>query len=296
MKKTITLVVFFSAFAATVQAQIPNASFENWTTTGGYSTPDGWDNLNALTSSASVYTCEKGTTGAPHGSSFLMLTTRVVGSSPVYGVAMSGKLDMATQKPKSGFPFAGRPSHLTGKWQYMAMGSDTGRIAVYLTKWNTTTNQRDLIAQVEYNLPGMVMSWTPFAIPLTYSSSNFPDSAIVGLISSYKSSIAVAGSYLYVDSLNFFGTVGINDIAHSKYALTVSPNPAKDKLSIDFAMTVTDEVKLWVMDMYGKVVTEAAWEQGNRSYSMDLNSVAPGLYFVKVMVGEEVQTKRLVVE
>ena len=141
------------------------------------------------------------------------------------------------------------------------------------------------------------MSWTSFSIPIPYLLGVTPDTAFIGLVSTNKTGNPVAGSYLYVDSLNFSGfAAGISAASYLKYSVTLSPNPAKDKVSIDFGVTVTDEVKLWVMDVYGKVVTEAAWEQGSRSYSMDLNSVAPGLYFVKVMVGEEVQTKRLVVE
>lgn len=298
MKKTITLLALLITFVASAQAQIPNGSFENWTTTGGYDTPDGWDNFNPLTSTYSVYTCEKGTTSPPHGSAFLMLTTKVVGPSTVPGLAMLGKYDAVTQKPKSGVPFTGRPSHLTGKWQYMAFGNDTGRIAVYLTKWNNTTLQRDLIGSVEYDLPGMVMSWTSFAIPITYIHGTMPDSVIIGLISSNKSSNAAAGSYLYVDSLNFTGNVpdGISDIAGKKYNIALSPNPAKSNLSLDFGAIVTDDVNISVIDMYGRTVAQATCAPGRRVYSMELSSVAAGSYFIKVNVGEAIQTQRLVVE
>src|SRR5688572_15868038 len=107
MKRTTTVFLVLVGFAAATQAQIPNASFENWTTVGGYSDSDGWDNFNALTASGSVYTCEKGTTGAPHGTAFLKLTTKMVGTTAVPGLAMSGKYDIVTKKPKSGFPFTG---------------------------------------------------------------------------------------------------------------------------------------------------------------------------------------------
>lgn len=298
MKKIATLSILLVTFLAAAQAQIPNGSFENWTTTGGYDSPDGWDNFNALTAPSTVYTCEKGTTGAPHGNSYIRLTTKLAGTDVVPALALCGKYDPVTQKPKSGFPYAGRPQSLTGKWQYMASGADKGRVAVYLTKWNTATNKSDLVGSVEYDLPGMVMAWTSFSIPITYISGAMPDSAIVGLISSNKSSAAVAGSYLYVDSLNFAGTVanGISAATVSKYTATLSPNPAKDNLSIDFGTAVTDNVKLWVVDMYGRTVAGAAWNAGSRIYTMGLNTVAPGLYFVKVSVGEEMQTQRLVIQ
>jgi hypothetical protein len=282
-------------FLAPAQAQIPNGSFENWTTVGSYSNPDGWDNFNSLTAPNSVFTCEKGTTSAPHGASYIMLTTKVAGTSTVPGLAVSGKYDLATKKPKSGFAYTGRPARLTGKWQYMANGTDTGRIAVYLTKWNSVTGQRDLIGSVEYDLPGMVMSWASFSIPLSYQSAATPDSAVIGLVSSNKT--ATAGSYLYVDSLNFAGTtLGVSASLNTRYSATLFPNPAKGNLSIDFGTAVTDEVRLWVIDMYGRVVTEATWNSGKRVYSINLNAAAPGLYCVKLKVGGDIQTQRLVVQ
>ena len=58
---------------ATVNAQtIPNPGFESWSNPNGYNVPDGWGNLNGKTSSASVYTCIKGTPGNP-GTSYLKL-------------------------------------------------------------------------------------------------------------------------------------------------------------------------------------------------------------------------------
>ena len=73
MKKLIAL---FSAIAIStaVEAQIPNADFENWTNAGSYYTPDNWANLNSITNPASVYTCMKGNPGVS-GSSFIKLHT-----------------------------------------------------------------------------------------------------------------------------------------------------------------------------------------------------------------------------
>ncbi|MES2779453.1 MAG: hypothetical protein V4651_06095, partial [Bacteroidota bacterium] len=57
-------ILFSTALTLTVivsNAQtIPNASFESWTNSGTYETPDGWATLNAMTSPASVYTATKG--------------------------------------------------------------------------------------------------------------------------------------------------------------------------------------------------------------------------------------------
>lgn len=284
MNKLTTLIASL-ILSFTAQAQIPNASFENWTTTGSYSTPDDWDNFNALTASAGVFTCEKGTIGAPHGSAYLKLTSKIAGTTAVPGLAASGKYDFTTKKPISGFPYTGRPQYLTGKWQYMANGTDTGRIAVLLTRWNSTTGKRENVAGFEYDLPGMVTSWASFSIPLTYLSGARPDTAIIGLTSSNKS--ITAGSYLYIDSLNFSGfAVGVPENNNPDLAVTLSPNPAKDNLSIDFGTALGSSAKLSIIDMYGRTIREATVEQGKQVYAMPLHDVATGLYLLRIKQGE----------
>jgi hypothetical protein len=121
---------------------------------------------------------------------------------------------------------------------------------------------------------------------------------IIGLISSNKSQNAVAGSYLYVDSLNFTGNVpnNVTDIEGIKYSVRLSPNPATRNFSVDFGIPVTGDVSAQIIDMFGKVVAEAAWEGGKRTYTMGLNNAVPGVYFVKLSVGGDIHTQRLVVQ
>lgn len=295
MKTYLVFLALLAIPSTQLKAQIPNASFENWTTTGGYASPVGWDNFNATTHVSGVYTCERGTTNPPHGTAFLMLITKMIGTSTVPGLAMSGKYDAVNMEPESGFPFTGRPQMLTGKWQYMSNGANIGRIAVYLTKWNNTTKKTDLIGSVEHDLTGSVTTWTSFSIPITYVSGETPDSAIIGLASSNKN--ATAGSYLYIDSLNFYGTVvGISTVNHAKYNVILSPNPARDNVSVDLGITMAENVVVRMIDMYGRIVKEETLAPGKRMYSIDLNAIPQGLYFVTVQAGEEVQTRQLLVQ
>lgn len=218
-----------------------------------------------------------------------------MGSSKYPGLAACGKYDIATKKAVYGFPCTGRPAFLTGKWQYMAYGTDTCRIAVYLTRWNTTTNKREQVGYVEYDLPGMVMSWASFAIPIAYQLPVMPDSAVIGLTSSNRS--ITDGSYLYIDSLNFYGVASaVQNTAYSKYHLTLYPNPAKDNITVDLGMAATNDVKLRVVDLYGRVLTEAVLIAGKHTYSISVKTIPAGLYFVKLQLGEETLSQKLVVE
>ena len=189
MKRFQFLLFTLIAASLDLRAQIPNGGFELWNTTSGYETPDGWDNLNAMTSPMGIYTCEMGAPGVP-GASYLELTSRLVsGMGVVPGVAVSGVMDEEVLQASSGFAFGGRPASLTGMWQYMAFGNDQGYIAVYLTKWDSVTNMRETVASKTQNLSGMEMSWANFTINLIYTSGEAPDSAMIVLAASGDSPV-----------------------------------------------------------------------------------------------------------
>lgn len=297
MKKVSTL---FTAilFSGILAAQIPNAGFETWTTTGGYDVPTGWDQLNSMTSSMSTYTCMKGTPGTV-GSSYIKLVSKTVtGMGVMPGIAVSGVIDMATIKPKSGFASTIRPVSLTGSWQYMAYGSDQGHIAVLLSKWNTAMNMRDTISYTDYSLPGMAMSWATFTIPLTYRTGAVPDSAIIVL--SASGTTPVNSSYLYVDNLAFTGTVptGISSIMNGGNSFSIFPNPATNVAIINYASASSQNVKVSVNDISGKLIQtiQLSVVSGKNQIPVDLNGLSKGVYLIRLEGEVGTETKQLVVE
>lgn len=92
MKTIIFTIAVLTASINNIFAQIPNSGFETWMSMGTYENPDGWATPNDFTTSAGVYTAEKGTPGSP-GSSYLKLTSKTVGSTVVNGIAVSGVID-----------------------------------------------------------------------------------------------------------------------------------------------------------------------------------------------------------
>ena len=297
MKK---LVLLFAAIAtsATTFAQIPNAGFENWDNTGGYNTPTGWDNPNATTNPLSIYTCVKGTPGYV-GASYLQLTSKTVaGFGVVPGVAVSGILDIAAAQPKSGFAYNQRPASLKGEWQYMAYGSDAGHIVVFLSHWNSTTMSRDTVAFTDHTLAGMVMSWASFDIPLNYVSGAFPDSAIIVL--SASGTTPVANSYLYVDTLQFAGSVpsSVNNISGNNMNVSVSPNPSSSFADVTFTGTPGLEATISVSDISGKVIRtyQQAERAGVNTIRMNTEQLGKGVYLVTISDGQNRSVGKLAVQ
>ena len=214
------------------------------------------------------------------------------------GLAVSGVIDAAAMKPKSGFPYTGQPQKLTGSWQYMAGStSDAGFISVILTKWNSTSMKRDTIAKANQVLSGMVMAWTTFNINLTYKSSALPDSAIIVL--SASGTTPVANSYLYVDNLSFAGSVaGINNIDNYVSNINTYPNPTSDNINVELYAQKVSTIKLQLVDITGKLIKEinVGEIQGNYKHTISTTGISKGIYFLKVTANDAVEVKKIIIQ
>jgi hypothetical protein len=299
--KKLTIFLSILAICNSLIAQIPNSGFETWTTVGSYDTPTGWDNLNATTSPLSVYTCEKGTPGDP-GASYLKLTSKTVtGIGVAPGVAVSGVLDPLTFLPKSGFPYTTRPGYLTGNWQYMEFsgtGADAGHIIIFLSKWNIPANRRDTIAFKNYTLPGMIMSWASFSIPLTYYSTATPDSAIIVLSSS--GTAPVNNSYLYVDNLAFTGTpvTSVTNIPGNTPLSYIYPNPAASLANISYNGFSEKNIQINIADINGRNIISFSPKAaiGENKFQVNVSDLVKGVYIVRINDGQNIQIQKLIVE
>jgi hypothetical protein len=300
MKKCFTILAII--FSTGLFAQIPNGDFESWTNTSGYNTPDNWDNMNAMTSSMSSYTCMKGTPGSSGTAYLKLVTTSMSGMGVVPGIATCGVLNMTNMSapsPMSGFACSTRPQSLAGNWQYMANGSDQGYVNVLLTKWNPTMMMRDTIAYSNHLLQGMVMSWGSFNHTLTYTSLNFPDTAFITL--SASGSAPEVYSYLYVDTLRFEGSVagtnGIND-NNIDAKISVSPNPANDMITVRFDDMQTNGCAMQIINAEGQLVRsiETSHMTSGKTISVNVSDLAMGLYLIKISSINGVSTKRILIK
>jgi hypothetical protein len=276
-KNTFVFVALLFGFT-TLFAQIPNAGFETWTGND----PASWDNLNSLTSIVGVYTCSKGTPGNP-GNSYIKLESKsvpLVGIVP--GVALCGTINKTNFTPKSGFPYTQRPLALSGSWQYQPSGADQGFILIAFTKWNTVSNKRDTISTNGYNLQGTVTSWANFILPISFTSSANPDTCLIALAASGQT--PVAGSYLYVDNLNFEFTIGVNE-NKAVDKLEVFPNPAKDKLHLKTAaLKDYNNVQCNILNYTGQLVQQFKLSTDT---DIDIADLPAGFYQLFVITGKK---------
>ena len=301
--KKITITFLAVTICSLLFAQIPNGGFESWSNGAGYNVPDSWDNMNPLTNSMSMYTCMKGTPGAAGHAYLKLVSTAVTGMGVVPGVATCGTFDMSNMSaptPKAGFAFTQRPQTLDGKWQYMASGSDGGFITVLLTKWNNAMMMRDTVAYTLLMTHSMQMSWSNFSIPVTYISQEYPDTAMILL--SASGTTPEDGSYLYVDTLHFTGSVagttGIKNEAQTIHDMNVFPNPATNHLAVTFNTTATTHMQIQLVDISGRVVFEKAEDaaQGNNMLNINVSGYSKGIYFLTLRSENTTQVKKIVIE
>ncbi len=293
MKKLIltTCVLMFAVAISNAQS-IPNAGFENWSNPNGYNIPDNWGNLNDMTSMANIYTCTKGTPGNPGASYLKLVSKNVTGMGIMPGIAVSGVLDENSLAPVSGFAFNQRPTALTGKWQFMGNSpDDNGYIRVYFTKWDTGMNMRDTIGYTTQNLNGMQMSWANFSFPISYNSTDFPDSCIIILNASGAN--PEANSYLYVDNLDFTGLVtSVENIEVTDF-FKVYPNPSSEILVVDLSGLKSSVINYEIIDIHGKVV----WlKNANETLlqNISISQLPPGNYSLKIQTQKSIVTQKFV--
>ena len=92
---------------------------------------------------------------------------------------------------------------------------------------------------------------------------------------------------------------GIELINESTVLLNAYPNPFYDKATIEFQMESTDQVELQIYDMNGQLIEmleQSVLTPGNYQYTWNAaqNQVQAGIYFVRLVAGEEIRNLRLV--
>jgi len=104
---------------------------------------------------------------------------------------------------------------------------------------------------------------------------------------------------LWMDSIiNLeYQTVGVEIIDQPINYISVYPNPASDKLTINYQLKKSAVVNINLIDLQGKqhmVLNKEANAMGIQTESMDISHLPPGVYFLRLQAGNDVVTKKVV--
>lgn len=191
------------------QNQIPDGDFESWSfdQLNLYESPASgwWATLNPLRTLGGPVSVNKD--GDAHtGSYSAKLETHQYGTLLVPGILLSGTFNIlnAPNYFTRGRAYTDRPTVFRGWYKYNSVQSDSGAIAVQLTKWNTTTQQRDTVGEVGLIINQSTSIWTEFVLPIAYFSQDTPDTLVVVATSSAGADqfLGQVGSQLWIDDFD----------------------------------------------------------------------------------------------
>lgn len=104
------------------------------------------------------------------------------------------------------------------------------------------------------------------------------------------------GTSTFSDSITL-STVGLDDLFLNG-DVSVYPNPSKGEFTIDMTLLGSSDITVRVENMLGAIVYEStpSTVQGNHSENISLGNAPAGMYFVRVLAGEQQLVKKIIVE
>nr|MBA3706469.1 T9SS type A sorting domain-containing protein [Bacteroidota bacterium] len=91
---------------------------------------------------------------------------------------------------------------------------------------------------------------------------------------------------------------GINSLNDLDYTFQLYPNPASENVIISYQLANNSEIKIFICDMLGKEVMQIANEKqnsGEHSLNVNTTELNNGIYFIKVIIGGQETTEKLIV-
>ena len=283
MKNLLSLLMILMFFGA--YAQVPNTGFENWhpySSAGEY--PDGWTTSDSLSDALGGGHNATKDIDAFEGTYAIRLTSvqTIIAKGP--GVATNGSVTLAGTDFafSGGSPDTARYRYMTGQFKYNpASATDTGLATVLL--YRTVAGIRDTTALGIYKFAGAVSAYTPFSVQLHYRDYvNNPEMIIVILQSSkgVNDPDLAVGTELLIDSLNFSGFVGVDELADNIASLNYYPTPASSELHIDVELKKQDVIHYEIYDERGRLVLQNPLNTNHET--ADVSQLANGNYVLRI--------------
>jgi hypothetical protein len=141
---------------------------------------------------------------------------------------------------------------------------------------------------------GTVSSYTQFSVPITYSSSETPDTAWIEFIvvDTSEEGSGGTGSYALIDDLSFGGPTDVEQVGQipSAYSLKQNyPNPFNPSTKINFSITEQSYVELIVYDILGNEISKLVsdnYPAGEYSVDFNAENLPNGIYIAKINAGK----------
>ncbi len=280
------IALFFPIVVATgLKAQIPNASFESWYTYALGEYPTGWTTSDsvaaALGGGNNVF---KGNDPSDGNLSMHLKSVNTTFGIKGPGMATNGLVEFSG----GAFVFSGgspdtvRSRFLNGVFKYNPTNpNDEGQISVTLLR--DSAGVKDTIAYGVTTFNGAFTTYTPFTTTLNYYDwTHNPDTCLI-IIQSSRGINDVnlgVGTELVIDTLNFTGTVGIEEANDVINLVNIFPTPAHNQLTIAVDLKRKTDLNCTIYDLTGRQVINMPFNSNKET--IDISSLAKGNYILKL--------------
>jgi len=274
----------------------PNGDFEDWEEFSSEE-PDDWFTSNILSLAVGGITVTK-TTDSYEGTYAARIESSFTTFEDTLGLITNGAL--SDDGPIGGMPVDSTPDKLSGYYKYIPVGPDTALGGLMLYHYNENTGNTELLEEAFIQLPP-VNDYTYFEIEVNYFSLPEPDTVNVAFASGNVDDGSLytgLGSVLYVDALEITykpNLVGIED-QKKKITHQVYPNPATDKIYIEFQDFLKNDISVRVMNSKGTLVYQKKINPlTSKQLDISVNDFAPGLYFYTIESDSNTYTGKFIV-
>ena len=112
----------------------------------------------------------------------------------------------------------------------------------------------------------------------------------------YKAFATTASGTVEGTVMNFttLAASGLADIENGISAI-VYPNPAKDKATLRLS-GLTTTAKVIISDLQGRIIQTDEIQAGVETYELNTSNYASGVYYIRIVSGDKVNTQKLIVE
>ncbi|MDR1878701.1 MAG: T9SS type A sorting domain-containing protein [Bacteroidales bacterium] len=205
-------------------------------------------------------------------------------------IQFEGELDCILGKP---FSFTVPPSGLKGWYKYTPVNGDSAAIEIRLKRGGV------VIGSGKQVVKETVADWSEFTVPVTYTSTEAPDSVIVifassgnydftnlGTLMQCKGQI---GSALCIDNVEFeYLPIGINEASQQEIKSDVYPNPSEKQITVRMAKEVNGTV--FVYDYLSRKTGE--YPISGTETIIDIQDYAAGSYVINVVENGRIISSR----
>ncbi|MGM0650093.1 MAG: S8 family serine peptidase, partial [Bacteroidota bacterium] len=104
------------------------------------------------------------------------------------------------------------------------------------------------------------------------------------------------GSSIYVDNVSVTGSGMFAETTDDKDVFSLYPNPARHEVKMVFENTRSNQGRISLYNMQGKIMKHLSLPAGKNSYKLQLSGIPSGIYVLRFTGKNQTSVRRLVVE